>query len=737
MANNDLELHELNEAQLKAVTYSAGSLLVLAGAGSGKTKVLTTRLAWLIKNFQLGISEVLAVTFTNKAAREMLNRVGKLLAIDTRYMWVGTFHSIALKLLRIHHAEAGLSANFQIIDSNEQQSLIKRLIKAKKLDEDRYPAKELQNYINYQKEQGLRAADLTPEGLRSKHWIELYRDYEEACNKDGLLDFTELLLRSYELLSTNDTLLHRYQAQFKHILVDEFQDTNQLQYKWLRILIGSNCTVFAVGDDDQSIYSFRGAKVSNMRTFLRDFNAPEPIRLEQNYRSTSVILSAANAIIGNNSERIGKNLWTSNAKNEKIRLYEGYTEEDEAYFVVDEIKNLHNNGIDLADIAILYRSNAQSRVFEQYLYNRSISYKVYGGLRFFDRQEIKRVLAYLRLIVNPQDNEAFLRTVNFPTRGIGPKAIEILQEAALKNKVSLFDAVELLDGKTKVTITKFTDLIRMMQLESKVLNLAETVSYVIETSGIHEHYLNDRKEGEERLDNLNELVTAVSGFIAEDNTNPLVEFLAHSVLESADNQAQNYESAVQLMTVHAAKGLEFKVVFVVGLEDGLFPHENCLNNLKDVEEERRLMYVAITRAKERLYLLRACSRLLWGKRLSAPISRFVNEIPHELIINISGVSKIGCSQLAEYDDNYANNTTFDEMRNFNNGVENPETRTSRVALKDRDIMLKIGDMVRHAKFGNGKILRLNADGRKLTAEIFFIGVGKKTLDLNIANIDKV
>lgn len=735
MATNDLQLHELNPEQLKAVTYTSGSLLVLAGAGSGKTKVLTTRLAWLIKSGFLGISEVLAVTFTNKAAREMLNRVGRLLAVDTRYMWVGTFHSIALRLLRLHHFEAGLPANFQIIDSQEQQSLIKRLIKAKNLDEDRYPAKEIQNFINYQKEQGLRSAQLAPEGLRSKHWIELYADYEEACNRDGLLDFTELLLRSYELLLMNDAILNRYQQQFKHILVDEFQDTNQLQYKWLQILVGGNC-IFAVGDDDQSIYSFRGAKVSNMRAFLRDFKAPEPIRLEQNYRSTPTILSAANAIIDNNSDRIGKNLWTNNSINEKIRLYEGYTEEDEAYFVIDEIKNLHNNGIELADMAILYRSNAQSRVFEQHLYNRGVAYKVYGGLRFFDRQEIKRILAYLRLIINPQDNEAYLRVVNFPVRGIGPKAIEALQEAAQLYKVPLFDAVEYLGGKTKVNITKFNDLIRLMQVESKVLNLAETVSYVIETSGIREHYQNDHKEGEERLENLNELVTAVSGFYAEDTTNPLVEFLAHAVLESVDNQAQNYESAVQLMTVHAAKGLEFKVVFVVGLEDGLFPHENCLNSPKEVEEERRLMYVAITRAKERLYLLRACSRLLWGKRLSAPISRFVNEIPEELIMNISGVSKIGYSQLAEYDTPF-NNVNFNAMRNLENEVENPETKTSRVTLKDKDVMLKIGDMVRHAKFGNGKILRLNADGKKLTAEIFFIGVGKKTLDLNIAIIDKV
>jgi DNA helicase-2/ATP-dependent DNA helicase PcrA len=734
--NEQSLLNNLNNEQLQAVTYTSGSLLVLAGAGSGKTKVLTTRIAWLIKNAHIGISEVLAVTFTNKAAKEMLHRIGNILQIDTKYMWVGTFHSIALRLLRLHYQEAGLPSSFQILDSQDQLSLIKRLIKSSNLDEDRYPARELQNFINYQKEQGIRASELSPDNLKNKILIDIYLAYEENCNRDGLVDFTELLLRSYEMLSMNLPLLNRYRQQFKHILVDEFQDTNVLQYKWLHQLVGERSMIFAVGDDDQSIYSFRGAKVANMHAFLRDFQVTEPIRLEQNYRSTRVILDAANAVIDNNSERIGKKLWTENLHDEKIRLYEGYTEEDEAYYVIDEIRQLHNAGIELNEIAILYRSNAQSRVFEQHLYNRGIAYRVYGGLRFFDRQEIKRVLAYLRLIINPNDNEAFLRVVNFPVRGIGPRTIEQLQETATQLKLSLFATVDELTGKLKASLSKFTDLIRLMQVESKVLNLAETISYVIETSGIREHYENDHKEGEERIENLNELISAVTGFQAEDTTNPLVEFLAHAVLESGDNQANSYDSAVQLMTVHAAKGLEFKVVFVVGLEDGLFPHENCLNNPKEVEEERRLMYVAITRAKEKLYLMRACSRLMWGKRLAAPISRFVNEIPAELIKNISGVSKIGYSELSGYYDPSTENS-YSGMRNSRAEFEHPETKTSRVSLKDSDVTLKIGDMVKHAKFGNGKILRLNADGKKMTAEIFFIGIGKKTLDLNIANIEKV
>lgn len=720
----------LNPEQLKAATYDDGSLLVLAGAGSGKTKVLTSRIAWLISTKQIGVSEVLAVTFTNKAAKEMLHRISKLIPIDTRYMWVGTFHAIALRILRAHSDEAGLIKNFQIIDSGEQQSLIKRIIKQKNLDEDKYVPRDIQNFINYQKEQGTRANQLTPDGFRSQYWIEIYQLYEESCNANGLVDFTELLLRTYELLKFNTTILHRYQHQFKHILVDEFQDTNKLQYLWLKLIAGNQNCVFAVGDDDQSIYSFRGAQVSNMRSFMRDFKTPEPLLLEQNYRSTSTILEAANAVISNNSERLGKNLWTNQSKAEKISLYESYTEEDEAYFVVDEIRSLMRDDVELSDIAILYRSNAQSRVFEQHLYNRGIAYKVYGGLRFFDRLEIKRVLAYLRLIVNLEDNEAFLRVVNFPARGIGPRSIENLQAVAEEHNISLFKATEKLSGKTKASFDKFTNLIFSMQEDIRVLNLPEIISYVIETSGLREHFENDKKESEERLENLNELITAVSGFQAEDPQNELIEFLSHAVLESVDNQAPIEEPAVQLMTVHASKGLEFKVVFLVGLEDGLFPHENSLDTQKNLEEERRLMYVAITRAKEKLFLLRACSRLIWGKRISAPISRFVNEIPVELINNISGLSKIGYNQ-------FTNNEDYNQSNDYSySSKDNLSAKTSHIELKDKDITFKIGDMVKHAKFGSGKILKLNSENDKLTAEIFFIGVGKKTLDLNIAKIDK-
>jgi len=726
-------LADLNPEQLQAVTYAAGSMLVLAGAGSGKTRVLTTKIAWLVQNNCIQAGKILAVTFTNKAAKEMLYRVSSLLAMDTKHMWIGTFHSIALRLLSKHHVEAGLPSYFQILDSQDQLGLLKRLIKAANLDEENYPARELQKFINNQKENGIRSGSLIADGLRQEHWFNLYTDYEAICNRDGLVDFTELLLRSYELLSTNEGILNTYRQQFSHILIDEFQDTNQLQYWWLKLLGDKGgAQLFAVGDDDQSIYSFRGAKVTNMKTFLKDFKVAEPIRLEQNYRSTPNILAAANAVISNNSERIGKNLWTKTGIGEKIRLYEGYTEEDEAYFVIDEIKALETKGILLSEIAILYRSNAQSRVFEQLFYTRNLPYRVYGGLRFFDRQEIKHVLCYLRLILNVNDNEAFLRVVNFPVRGIGAKTLENLQNLAKQHNVSLFQACNLLDGKSKLNLAKFTDLVNLIKIDCAQLSLPETISYIFEATSLVEHYKKDKRTGIERLENLNELISAVTNFRSEEGDDSLSAFLSYAVLESGDGQAQTHEHAVQLMTVHASKGLEFKVIFVVGLEDGLFPHENGLTSPRELEEERRLMYVAITRAREHLYLLRACSRLLWNKRQSAPISRFVNEIPGELISNISGISQIGCSSLADYGVDLMQSSS----RSAYMDVVNPETKISRLKIADKDLVLKIGDMVKHNKFGKGKIMRLNADGKKMTAEIFFIGVGKKILDLNIAQIER-
>ena len=730
-------LSELNPEQLRAVTHAQDeSMLVLAGAGSGKTKVLTTRISWLVKHCKVDPQSVLAVTFTNKAAKEMLHRVSHALEATTDSIWIGTFHSIALRILSKHHKEASLPAYFQILDSQDQLGILRRLIRAADLDEERYTPKELQRFIGNQKEQGLRARDIVANGLRHEHWIQLYADYEAMCNRSGLVDFTELLLRGYEVLLAHSEVLERYQTQFKHILIDEFQDTNQLQYQWLKLISGKSAKLFAVGDDDQSIYAFRGAKVANLQSFIGDFAVKDPIRLEQNYRSTPNILTAANVVISNNSGRIGKNLWTQNTITEKIHLYEAYTEEDEAYFVADEINSLRNKGVNLSEIAVLYRSNAQSRLFEQFFCNRGIPYRVYGGQRFFDRQEVKHVLSYLRLLINDGDDEAFLRVVNFPARGIGAVALKNLQNVAAERQVSLFNACDGLDGRGGPNLNKFTILIKLMQDGVRNLNLAETINYIIEASGIKQHYSEDRKTGHERLENLNELISAVTTFEANGNTS-VSDFLAHAVLESSadDQHGQASQSSVQLLTVHAAKGLEFQAVFIVGLEEGLFPHENSLQSTKDTEEERRLMYVAITRAKEKLYLLRACSRLSWGKRQSAPISRFVNEIPGELISNISGISAIGSSSLLEYG---MPSLLMDEnSRGQAQMMGNPETKISRITLSDQDITIKIGDMVKHAKFGNGKVMNLHVEGKKMTGEIFFIGIGKKMLDLNIAKIERV
>lgn len=729
---------QLNPQQREAVEYTGGAMLVLAGAGSGKTKVLTTRIGWLIQNKAASTEQVLAVTFTNKASKEMMHRVARILDYDTKGMWIGTFHAIALRLLTRHHKEAGLPSYFQIIDSQAQLGVIKRTIRSLNLDENSYIPKDLQKYINQKKEEGLRTKDVKPSGLREEYLLNIYRTYEETCNRDNLVDFTELLLRSYEMLETSKDTLDKYREQFKHILIDEFQDTNQLQYKWLKLLSTPKTQVFAVGDDDQSIYSFRGARVANMKSFLKDFKVKEPIRLEQNYRSSQIILDAANSVISINKNRIGKNLWTDKKHiSDKIRLYEGYTEEDEAYFVADEVQSLVDSGYQYSDFVVLYRSNAQSRAFEQLFYSRKIPYRVYGGLRFFDRQEIKNVLAYLRLILNIDDNDAFLRVVNFPARGIGAKSLELLQEKSLEANCSLSQACTLVEeGKAQTNLVKFVNLIKKLQTDTKDKSLAQVVNTIIENSGMLEHYQSDKQNSLERVSNLNEFTAFAATFKPRDNENPLAAIVTHAILESSEAGGEDgKDNAIQLMTVHAAKGLEFRVVFLVGLEDGLFPHENCLASAHEVEEERRLVYVAITRAKEHLYLLRACSRLMWGKRQSAPLSRFVEEIPGTLISNISGISAIGSDSLNDLESEFG----VDQTSPTDKKVTDPlatRSKTSRVKLASNDMILKIGDMVSHAKFGKGKIVSLNDETSKITAEIMFVGIGKKTLDLNIAKIEK-
>jgi DNA helicase-2/ATP-dependent DNA helicase PcrA len=640
MSMNSL-LDHLNAPQLAAVTLPPVHALILAGAGSGKTRVLTTRIAWLISSGQVSPPGVLAVTFTNKAAREMQTRLAGMLPINIRGMWIGTFHGLCNRLLRAHHRDAGLPQLFQILDSADQQSAVKRLLKSLHVDDEKFPPRELCHFINAQKEQGLRPAAVETHDDWARRRVGLYEAYEAQCQREGVVDFAELLLRSYELLERNEPLRRHYQERFRHILVDEFQDTNKLQYKWLKLLAGGGANLFCVGDDDQSIYAFRGADVGNMADFEREFHVINLIRLEQNYRSHGNILDAANAIIRNNPSRLGKNLWTESGSGEPIRIYESYSDGDEARWIVEEIKALQRDGHARAEIALLYRSNAQSRALEHALFNAGLPYRVYGGLRFFERAEIKHALAYLRLIANTDDDTAFARVVNFPARGIGARSLENLQDAAKAANSSLHAAIPQVAGAGGARLAAFAQLIVTLR-DAAQLPLPELVDHVVELSGLRSHYQNE-KEGQERLANLDELINAAASFVAEEGTpnqdgeitgefgNDLSSFLAHASLEAGEHQAGEGDDALQLMTVHSAKGLEFNVVFISGLEDGLFPHENSLTEDKGLEEERRLMYVAVTRARQRLYLSFAQTRMLHGQtRYNLP-SRFLDEVPEELV----------------------------------------------------------------------------------------------------------
>ncbi|MDR0439710.1 MAG: UvrD-helicase domain-containing protein, partial [Candidatus Accumulibacter sp.] len=623
-------LSSLNPEQLAAVTLPPQHALILAGAGSGKTRVLTTRIAWLISTGQVGPHGVLAVTFTNKAAREMLARLSAMLPMHfgntARGMWIGTFHGLCNRLLRVHHREAGLPATFQILDSADQISAVKRLLKNLGADEERFPPRELAGFINAHKEQGLRAGEAEAYDDYTRRRVALYAEYDAQCQREGVADFAELLLRAYELLRRNEPLRRHYQERFRHILVDEFQDTNRLQYAWLKLLAGhgdgtppaeNGACLFAVGDDDQSIYAFRGAEVGNMRSLEREFEIANVIRLEQNYRSHGNILDAANALIKNNRGRLGKNLWTEAGAGEPIRVFEGFSDLDEARFVVDEACELIRDGVPRRQLALLYRSNAQSRVLEHQLFTIGVPYRVHGGLRFFDRQEVKHALAYLRLVVNPDDDTAFLRVVNFPARGIGSRSLETLQDEARRANSSLYAAAA---GAPSGKAGVFVRLIETLRGETTGLSLPDVIEHLIEESGLRAHYLSD-KEGRERLENLDELINAAIGFLRDedgtltspDESDTLSSFLAHASLEAGEHQAGEGQDAVQLMTVHAAKGLEFDAVFITGLEQGLFPHENSASDQKGLEEERRLMYVAMTRARQRLYLTHAQTRMLHGQ----------------------------------------------------------------------------------------------------------------------------
>lgn len=713
-------LANLNPPQLAAVTLPPQHALILAGAGSGKTRVLTTRIAWLISTEQVSPHSVLAVTFTNKAAKEMQARLAAMLPINTRGMWIGTFHGLCNRLLRAHYREAGLPALFQILDAGDQLSAIKRMLKNLNVDDEKFPPRELMYFINAHKEQGVRAAQAEAYDDYTRRRVELYAEYEAQCQREGVVDFAELLLRSYELLCRNEPLRRHYQERFRHILVDEFQDTNRLQYAWLKLLAGGGASLFAVGDDDQSIYAFRGAEVGNMRDMEREFGVTNVIRLEQNYRSHGNILDAANALIKNNRGRLGKNLWTDAGAGEPIRVFEAFSDLDEARFVVEEIGELVRDGMARNQIALLYRSNAQSRVLEHQLFTAGLPYRVYGGLRFFERQEIKHALAYLRLIANPDDDTAFARVVNFPTRGIGSRSIEQLQDAAHRANSSLYNAAASLSGKAGTSVGAFIRLIESLRSETAKLPLPEMIAHVIECSGLQQHYLGE-KEGQERLDNLSELINAANAFLHEAETEalvdhgeagPLAAFLAHASLEAGEHQASEGLEAIQLMTVHAAKGLEFDAVFITGLEQGLFPHENAAQERDGMEEERRLMYVAVTRARRRLYLSHAQTRMLHGQTRYCLPSAFLTELPENLLRKIN--------RAAAY-----------------NIVSPSRPMTSASAAQNSANGLRVGQNVQHAKFGAGVIVSAEGQGSEARVQVNFGAAGMKWLALEYAKLTPV
>ena len=730
-------LNGLNNKQLEAVTLPHQSALILAGAGSGKTRVLTTRIAWLIQTGQVSPTGLLAVTFTNKAAKEMLTRLTSMLPINTRGMWVGTFHGLCNRLLRAHHREAALPASFQILDTADQLSAIKRLMKLMNVDDEKFPPKQVQGYINSCKDEGLRAHAVDAFDPHSEKLREIFDAYDKQCQRDGVADFAELLLRCYELLERDVHIREHYQSRFKYILVDEFQDTNRLQYLWLKLLAGQknslqqNC-MFAVGDDDQSIYGFRGARVGNMRDFETDFKIEHIVKLEENYRSHSNILDAANAIISHNINRLGKNLWTSAGVGEPVRLYEAYNDHDEASFIVDEIKMLHAEGAELGEIALLYRSNAQSRILEHALFSANLPYRVYGGLRFFERAEIKHALAYMRLIANAHDDTALLRVINFPARGIGARSLEQLQESARAENCSLWQAAINKVGNGKPGgkgIEGFVALIRQMVDEAYGISLAELAELATNLSGLIAHYQND-KEGEDRIENLKELVTAAVSFTKQDFGNHnnvdgdteqdlLTQFLSHASLEAGDHQASVGNEALQLMTVHASKGLEFKAVFISGLEEGLCPHEQSLYENSGLEEERRLMYVAVTRARQRLYLSHAQSRMLHGQVRYGIPSRFLDEIPDRLLkrLNSKPAARSGSGR------------DYSELPAM---MSKQQSNTQKNAMP-----WKIGQQVAHAKFGNGVIVSYEGNANDMRVQINFGREGLKWLALEFAKLNPI
>jgi DNA helicase-2/ATP-dependent DNA helicase PcrA len=768
-------LANLNPEQLAAVTLPAQPALILAGAGSGKTRVLTTRIAWLLSTGQVSPGGVLAVTFTNKAAKEMLTRLTAMLPINVRGMWIGTFHGLCNRFLRAHWKLAALPQSFQILDSADQVSAVKRVIKAMNLDEERFVPKQVSWFIAGNKEEGLRPRDVEAHDPQSRKMVEIYQAYEDQCQREGVVDFAELMLRSYELLRDHDPLRQHYQRRFAHVLVDEFQDTNRLQYRWLQMFAPPSGGahepqgVFAVGDDDQSIYAFRGAQVGNMALFEREYGVREVIKLERNYRSFGNILDTANALIAHNAHRLGKNLRTEAGAGEPVRVLEANSDYAEAQWLLEELKQLHRSGTPRSELALLYRSNAQSRVLESALFNAGMPYRVYGGLRFFERAEVKNALAYLRLSENPNDDTSYLRVVNFPTRGIGARSIEQLQDAARTSARSLYQSAGALTGKSGANLRAFNALVDAMRETTRGSTLRAIIEHVLQATGLIDFHRTE-KEGADRIENLEELVNAAEAFVTQEGfgkdavalpvdetagtiaagvpqavaavdvtpdaetgeiVSPLAAFLTHAALEAGDNQAQAGQDAVQLMTVHSAKGLEFDCVFITGLEEGLFPHENSMSDVDGLEEERRLMYVAITRARKRLYMSYSQTRMLHGQTRYHVKSRFLDELPDGALKWLT-----------------PRNQGFGSARGSGLGsvvgvgrVESPapssiDLRRS-VTPSASGSALRIGQSVFHNKFGEGVIVTLEGQGDDARAQVNFGRHGAKWLALAVAKLTPI
>jgi len=803
----------LNPEQLAAVTAPPGPALILAGAGSGKTRVLTTRIAWLLQTGQASPAGIMAVTFTNKAAKEMQARLSAMLPVNTRAMWIGTFHGLCNRFLRAHAQLAGLPQAFQILDTQDQLSAVKRIIKALKFDEEKCVPKQTSYFIANAKDAGQRPKDLAPRDELGRMQLAVYQAYEDQCQREGVVDFAELMLRTYEIMRDHPEVREHYQRRFKHILVDEFQDTNRLQYMWLKMFAGNPAltgnSVFAVGDDDQSIYAFRGAQVSNMADFEREFRVEKVVKLEQNYRSHGHILDAANTLIAQNSQRLGKNLRTDEGLGEPIRIFEAASDYAEAQWVVDEARQFKREGQPLHEVAVLYRSNAQSRVIESALFNAGVPYKVYGGLRFFERAEVKHALAYLRLIENPNDDTSFLRVVNFPTRGIGARSVELVQDAARTSGRSLTQSVTAVPGKTGANLQGFVALVDAMREATRGLTLRQIIEHVLETSGLREFYRNE-KEGQDRLENLDELVNAAEAFVTQEGfgkdavalpvdepagtiavglpaavasvdmlpdaetgeiISPLLAFLTHASLEAGDNQAQAGQDAVQLMTIHASKGLEFNNVFLTGLEEGLFPHENSATSTEGLEEERRLMYVAITRARRRLHISFCQTRMLHGQTRYNIKSRFVDELPEAALKWLTPRNQgFGSGFAASYQDAWSSGKGMGSVvgagaQPWRGGGASGAAGGSRggyggqaqggygkreesfkdltapipkaMAQAKSEAGFKVGQSVFHNKFGEGVILTLEGNGADARVQVNFGRHGTKWLMLSVAKLTPI